>query len=185
MGNMNRCCSVIPNRMVHISRLSTASTLRRIKRASDHPLVSCTSKMESVPNQVQLHATFTPSPKQKQWAAVRVLGHSVNNFQTDLRERPQGLAEFFSGLRHLLEVGQEDVELPPRLVDFQLRIKNEEGPGSGWYAMIMFSNGRHKLRGPVSASRCMSCDLDCPLLVGCVGDVPKVRESITTQCDAW
>lgn len=176
----NVCSSwaaVVPCPVVHVSRFLAASTLKPIKSASVLLLAHCDSKMEGGQDHGHLHVTSAPSPKPKQWAAARVLGHAVNSFQTDLEERPGGMAEFFWNLQGLLEAGREDVGLPAGLEDFHLRIMNEEESGSGWYALILFSNGRSKLWGPVSASRCMSCDLDCPLLVGCVGDVPEVRES--------
>ncbi len=67
--------------------------------------------------------------------------------------------------------------------DYHLRIVNLRGRKRGWMAQVFYGSGgvgegaqgaAAEREGPLAVDRCMSCDLDCPLVLGVLGHVPEV-----------
>jgi diadenosine tetraphosphate (Ap4A) HIT family hydrolase len=82
-----------------------------------------------------------------------------------------------------------------KLQDYHFKVSNcfdheRRRPLPGWdicVAYRVYKDGREPQRGPLQVSRCMSCDLDCPLAQGVQGeehaaaDGPTARDSLIHQ----
>jgi diadenosine tetraphosphate (Ap4A) HIT family hydrolase len=88
------------------------------------------------------------------------------------------------------------------LIDYHFKVSNRYDYDlrrslPGWDISVsyrVYAEGSTELKGPLQVSRCMSCDLDCPLELGVVGDGeldasgPRARDSLIFQGDhvrAW
>lgn len=112
--------------------------------------------------------------------AIKVGGSTVRGFQSDLTNEPRSIVKFFRDLESLMHEGRPDLDLPPGLHDFHLQLRNERYPTKGWYGIVAFNKADQTLPGPVAASVCMSCDMDCPLSLGCLGDNCEVQPARST-----
>ncbi|GMH42196.1 hypothetical protein BSKO_10115 [Bryopsis sp. KO-2023] len=101
--------------------------------------------------------------------ALRFTGSLANTFQNDCARDIRSVSRFLLSIGQFLEKGAPDWDVPAGLSDFHLKIRNGREADEGWHALMLFG-GERKKEGPVSASTCMSCDLTCPLSVGCLGD---------------
>lgn len=101
----------------------------------------------------------------------------INNkgsFLIFIKDKPKDLLEKLHLIKQILNNGSRQHGIPAQCKDFKICINQFQ---YGWQMKI--TSGIRPY-GPVNASKCMSCDFECPLIIGLLGD-DIVHFSVSTH----